>query len=157
MSLPIHSQTMDDEETIAASDRAAGLLADYLRRHPTPTARVQLVDDDSPDPTTVEVPAQALKLFIEILDHLKDGVGVTVVPANADLTTQQAADLVGVSRPYLIDKILEPAGPVPFRTVGRHRRIKFSDLQTFLRADEQRRKREADRVTRIGLEAGLDD
>ncbi|MCL1693693.1 MAG: excisionase family DNA-binding protein [Actinomycetia bacterium] len=157
MPMPIRPQTLNDEETLAASDRAAGLLADYLRRHPTPTTRVQLVDDDSPAPTTIEVPAQALKLFIEILDHLKDGVGVTVVPSDADLTTQQAADLVGVSRPYLIDKILEPTGPVPFRTVGRHRRIKFADLQTYLRADTQKRKRASDRVTRIGLDAGLDD
>lgn len=157
MSMPIRAQTPDDEETLAASDRAAGLLADYLRRHPTPTARVLLVDDDSPTPTTIEVPAQALKLFIEILDHLKDGIGVTVVPSNADLTTQQAADLAGVSRPYLIDKILEPTGPVPFRTVGRHRRIRFSDLQAYLREDAQKRKQASDRVARIGLDAGLDD
>ncbi len=157
MPTPIRPMALDDEETLAASDRAAGMLADYLRRHPTPTARVELVDDDSPAPTTIEVPSQALRLFIEILDHLKDGIGVTVVPSNADLTTQQAADLVGVSRPYLIDKILEPVGPVPFRTVGRHRRIRFSDLQAYMRTATQERKRASDRVTEIGLSAGPDD
>jgi len=157
MSTPAHPRILDDEEISVVSDRAAGFLADYLRRHPTPTAHVQLVDDDAPLSTTIEVPSQALKLFIEILDHLKDGVGVTVVPSNAELTTQQAADLLGVSRPHLIDKILEPAGSVPFRMVGRHRRVRFADVQTYMRADVQKRKRASDRVTQIGLDAGLDD
>lgn len=157
MPLPIRAEIVDDEEAVAASDRASALLADYLRRHPTPTARVQLVDDESSTPTTIEVPSQALKLLIEILDHLKDGLGVTIVPSSAELTTQQAADLVGVSRPYLISKVLEPAGPLPFRTVGRHRRIRVSDLQTYLRSADIERRQASDRVTRIGLDAGLDD
>lgn len=139
------------------SDEAAGALADYLRRHPTPTTRVVLVDDETSEPTMITVPSEALTMFIEILDHLEDGVPVSIVPANTDLTTQQAADLIGVSRPYLIDKVLEPTGPLPFRTVGRHRRIKFSDLDEYRKADALRRKQAANRVTQIALEAGLDD
>jgi len=96
-------------------------------------------------------------MFIEILDHLNDGIGVSVVSANAELTSQQAADMLGVSRPHLIDKILMPAGPVPYRTVGRHRRIRFSDLDSYRREDELRRKAAADMVTDIAIEAGLDD
>jgi len=133
-------------------------VADFLRRHPTPTARVTLVADDAGnDPTTITVPALALEMFIEILDHLKDGVAVSVVPATTELTTQQAADLLGVSRPYLIDKMLVPNGPISYRTVGRHRRIRFSEVDGFRREDLQRRKEAADRVTRIALDAGLDD
>ena len=105
----------------------------------------------------ITVPAEALKLFIEVLDHLSDGVGVSVVPANAELTTQQAADMLGVSRPYLIERVLQPEGPVPFRTVGRHRRIRFSDLDIYRRQDEARRKQAADELTRIALELGMDD
>ena len=115
------------------------------------------VSDDTDDPTTITVPSQALKMFIEILDHLKDGVAVSIVPMNAELTTQRAADLLGVSRPYLIDKVLEPNGPLPFRTVGRHRRIRFSDLDSYRKAEALRRKRAADQVTKIGLEAGMND
>jgi excisionase family DNA binding protein len=115
------------------------------------------VSEDADSPTTITVPSQALKMFIEILDHLKDGVAVSVVPRNVELTTQQAADLLGVSRPYLIGKVLEPSGPLPFRTVGRHRRIRFSDLDSYRKADALRRKRSADQVTRIALEAGMDD
>ncbi len=139
------------------TDDAPATLADYLRRHPTPTARVQLVEDDSTEPTTITVPSEALKMFIEILDHLKDGIEVSIVPANSELTTQQAADLLGVSRPYLINKVLTPAGPLSFRTVGRHRRIRFSDLDSYRREDELRRKAAADTVSKLGIDAGLDD
>lgn len=139
------------------TDDAPATLADFLRRHPTPTTRVQLVEDDSAEPTTITVPSEALKMFIEILDHLKDGIGVSIVPANSELTTQQAADLLGVSRPYLINKVLTPTGPLSFRTVGRHRRIRFSDLDSYRREDELRRKAAADTVSKLGIDAGLDD
>lgn len=139
------------------TDDAPATLADFLRRHPTPTARVHLVEDDSAEPTTITVPSEALKMFIEILDHLKDGIGVSIVPANSELTTQQAADLLGVSRPYLINKVLTPSGPLSFRTVGRHRRIRFSDLDSYRRQDELRRKAAADTVSKLGIDAGLDD
>ena len=139
------------------NDTAPGVLADFLRRHPTPSTRVMLVADDAENPTSVTVPSEALKMFIEILDHLKDGVGVSIVPQDAELTTQQAADLMGVSRPYLIDKVLQPNGPLEYRTVGRHRRIRFVDLDTYRKAEAARRKKAADRVTRIGIDAGLDD
>lgn len=144
-------------EPVEASRDAPATLAEFLRRHPTPMTRVQLVADSETEPTMITVPAEALKLFIEILDHLSDGVGVSVVPANAELTTQRAADMLGVSRPYLIDKILQPEGPIPFRTVGRHRRVRFSDLDKYRRQDEIRRKDAADELTRIALELGMDD
>ncbi len=145
------------EEVPEVSETAPGILADFLRRHPTPATRVTFVFDDADATTTITVPSEALKMFIEILDHLKDGVAVSIVPTDVELTTQQAADLLGVSRPYLIDRVLEPSGPLPFRTVGRHRRIRFSDLDSYRKADALRRKSAADQVTAIGLEAGMDD
>ena len=62
-------------------------------------------------------------MFIEILNHLNDGIDVSIVAENSELTTQQTADLLGVSRPHLINKILAPVGPLSFRTVGRHRHL----------------------------------
>ena len=147
----------DHSAPTPATDDAPATLADFLRRHPTPTARVQLVGDDAGEVTTITVPSEALKILIEILDHLKDGNGVSIVPANSELTTQQAADLLGVSRPYLINKILAPSGPLSFRMVGRHRRIRFSDLDSYRRQDELHRKHTADTVSKIGIDAGLDD
>jgi len=145
------------DESVDVSRDAPTALAEFLVRHPAPTTRLQLVADGETEPTSITVPAEALKLFIEILDHLSNGVGVSIVPANAELTTQQAADMLGVSRPYLIDRILQPEGLIPFKTVGRHRRIRFSDLNVYRRQDEIRRKEAADELTKIALELGLND
>lgn len=156
MTHALHDRSVDGTQPQVTHDVPA-TLADFLRRHPTPTTRLQLVGSDNDDATVITVPSQALKLFVEILDHLKDGSAVSVLPANADLTTQQAADMIGVSRPFLINRILEPDGPVPFRMVGRHRRVRFADLDAYRREDAIRRKRAADRVTRLAVDGGLDD
>ncbi len=77
------------------------------------------------------------KFLVEVMDHIKRGQGVTYVPISKRLTTQQAADILNVSRPYLI-KVLE-AGELPFEKIGRHRRILARDLFAYKRMlDAQR-------------------
>ena len=58
---------------------------------------------------TVTVPVEAFELFVEVLTHLANGNGVTVMPVRAELTTQQVADLLNVSRPFVI-QLLEAGG-----------------------------------------------
>ncbi|MFE2279481.1 helix-turn-helix domain-containing protein [Streptomyces sp. NPDC059454] len=70
---------------------------------------------------------------------LADGQGVQVMPAETEPTAQQAADILDVSRPCLIG-LLE-SGEIPFRLVGRHRRIRFADLRQYVREDDARGKR----------------
>ena len=77
------------------------------------------------------------KFLVEVMDHIKKGQGVTYVPISKRLTTQQAADILNVSRPYLI-KVLEGGG-LPFEKIGRHRRILAKDLFAYKRARDAER------------------
>ncbi|WP_329787654.1 helix-turn-helix domain-containing protein [Lentzea sp. DG1S-22] len=81
------------------------------------------------------------------------GHGVSVVPADAELTTQQAADMLNVSRPYLIG--LLKAGEIEYRMVGKHRRIKAASLVEYMRSDDQRRRRAADELSALTQEMGM--
>lgn len=143
----------DDETTASAAD-AAEALATHLRRHPTPSGRVVLVVDDAPE-TKVSVPAPAFKLLIDVLDELAKGNAVTVAPVHKELTTQQAAELLNVSRPYFIS-LLE-AGALPYRKVGTHRRVRLADVLAYQKADEGQRRERQRALTREAEELGLYD
>lgn len=150
----LYDLTIPDDETAASAAEAAERLAVHLRQHPTPSGRVVLAVDDVPE-TKVTVPAAAFKLFIEVLDELARGNAVTVAPVHAELTTQQAAELLNVSRPYLV-KLLED-GVLPCRKVGTHRRIRLTDVLAYQQADEERRRDVHRALTRDAEELDLYD
>ncbi|MFJ3395310.1 helix-turn-helix domain-containing protein [Leifsonia aquatica] len=87
---------------------------------------------------TVPVPREAVELLARILGSMAAGRGVTIMPANAELTTAQAAEILNVSRPHVI-KLLDE-GKIDFRMVGTHRRIRADSLRDFQRTDGLRRR-----------------
>jgi len=99
------------------------------------------------------VPASVLRLLKGILAEMAQGHGVALLPIQAELTTQQAADLLNVSRPYLI-RLLEDS-KIPFRLVGQHRRVRFDDLLTYQHKDDEERRRVADELTADAQEVGM--
>ncbi len=94
---------------------------------------------------SVTVPPAVFNLLIRILSELAVGNGVTVLPINAEVTTQQAADLLNVSRPYLVG-LLE-AGKIPYRKVGARRRILMQDLLAYKHRDDAARRKILDSLT----------
>ena len=86
----------------------------------------------------------AVDVLREVLEHLRRGERVRVVPEDREITTQQAADLLNVSRPYLVG--LVDRGEIPSRKVGSRRRLKLADVLLYREVDDARRKRAADEL-----------
>jgi excisionase family DNA binding protein len=118
------------------------------------TSRTVVVRPDGPGaPPSVRVPVEAFELFLEILGQMANGNAVTIVPVHAELTTQEAADILNVSRPFLI-KLIED-GKLPVRLVGTHRRIKMADLMAYKEADLAERKAAVDELAAEAQKLGL--
>jgi excisionase family DNA binding protein len=117
------------------AQRALGTLSPVLSN---PHATLQVAPEGSESAVSVSVPQEAFELFLEILGQMANGHAVTIVPVQAELTTQEAADLLNVSRPHLIQLLEE--GRLPARKVGTHRRIRAEDLFAYRQRDEERRR-----------------
>lgn len=116
------------------------LLARYAREDQSLT--VQVMDAYHEEP--IELPAGAVTLLLDILGAMASGQGVTIIPEDAELTTVQAADILNVSRPFLI-KLLDE-GQIPYRRVGKHRRIRMEDVMNYKRTIDQQREAVLDQL-----------
>ena len=83
------------------------------------------------------------------------GRAISIVPVNKELSTQDAADILNVSRPFLVS-LLE-AGAIPFIKVGTHRRIRFIDLMEYKKRRDEETERGLEKIVRISEELGLYD
>jgi excisionase family DNA binding protein len=133
--------------------RAALRALSTLPRKRVASRTVQVRPDGEGQAVSVTVPREAFELFLEILGQMANGNAVTIVPVHAELTTQQAADLLNVSRPFLVGLLDE--SKIPFRMVGTHRRILVADLMAYKQKDDAHRKAVMDELTAEAEKHGL--
>lgn len=93
----------------------------------------------------IALPQTAVKVLSEVLAYISEGREISVVPLDEEFTTQKAADYLKVSRPFLI-KLLEK-GEIPYRKVGKHRRILFEDLQRYKNEIDEKRLKTLNELT----------
>jgi excisionase family DNA binding protein len=138
--------TEDEQVALSRVDRFLAQVADAGQ------APARLV---APDGNMVELPASVFRLLREVVHHLVQGQAITLMPIDAELTTQQAADLLNVSRPYLV-KLLEQ-GAIPYTKTGTHRRIRFADVMTYRARRDAQRSEALTQLTQLSQAAGLYD
>jgi excisionase family DNA binding protein len=128
------------KEDVERARTSGQRLATLARRGRPLTLRVR----DAGQEETIELPAGAVKLLQAILEDMAAGRAVTIVPQSAELTTQQAADFLNVSRPFLVQLLEERR--LPFRLVGTHRRVRFEDVLRYKENIDAERRRVLDQL-----------
>jgi excisionase family DNA binding protein len=101
----------------------------------------------------VRIPQFAMDMLMEILQNMAEGRSVSVIFTDAELTTQQAADMLNVSRPHLV-KLLED-GQIPHRKTGSHRRIRLEDLVRYRNQLDLVRSKSLARLAKQAQDLGL--
>ena len=137
-------------DALLAQESSRCLAAHKLGRRSS--VQIQVLDG-RPEPETFSVPTSAMRLFLHLLTEMAQGNAVTLIPTHAELTTQQAADLLNVSRPYMV-KLLDEQ-KLPCRTVGKYRRVRFDDLMAYRQKDDDARSAILDQLTAQAQELGM--
>lgn len=137
-----------DAEAILAKETSRVLASRVQAAGPL---RLLLLDD--PAEGTVKIPASAVRMLIRILEEMARGNAITLIPVHAELTTQQAADMLNISRPSLIQRLDE--GKIEFRRVGTHRRVRFEGLMAYKRRTDADRRAALAELAAYDQELGI--
>ncbi|WP_334861327.1 helix-turn-helix domain-containing protein [Nostoc sp.] len=101
----------------------------------------------------INIPEPIYRVLLQVVHAMASGKAISIIPQQQELTTQQAAEYLNVSRPYLI-KLLEQ-GEIPHIKVGSHRRVRFDDLMNYKQQRDVKRDQLLTELTQISQEAGF--
>ena len=141
--LPSEADTMLAKET-------SRVLASHIPA--SDPMELRIPNDPSPA-GTVRLPVSAARLLVRILEEMARGNAVTLIPVHAELTTQEAAEMLNISRPSLIQLLDE--GKIEYRKVGTHRRVRFEGLMRYKRNAEAARRAALAELAAYDQELGI--
>lgn len=144
-------QTMPMAEEVALARQSGRTLSAYLQTH-SETQEIKIFDDKG-IAHPVRIPMSALRLLVEMLTAIGEGNAVSIIPVHAELTTQEAADALNVSRPHLV-KLLE-SHAIPFHKTGTHRRVRYQDVMAYKAQIDAERCKALDALTEQAQELGM--
>ena len=122
MELLIEKTSKEDQRIANTTISKLSATSQRIIKSSSNSVKIKIGEEDG----YLNIPKKALSLLFSILNNMADGKSITLIPSDSEISTQQAADLLKVSRPHLV-KLLEE-GKIPFRKAGSHRRIGFNDL-----------------------------
>ena len=140
---------LPSQQESAQARESSRVLSTYAR--PTKPLEIEVGQVDQRE--VVSLPAGAVRLLIDMLTQMAEGNAVTLMPMHAEITTQQAADLLNVSRPYLV-KLLD-RGLIGHRKVGTHRRVPLRELLAYKRKVDGEQMKAMEELTRQAQELKL--
>ena len=141
---------LPSEAEAAIAKETSRVLASHLQD--ASPMQLRILDDPS-DQTMVTLPASAVRMLVSILEEMARGNAVTLIPVHAELTTQQAADMLNISRPSLIQLLEE--NKIVHRRVGTHRRVSFESLMKYKRQQELARRKALAELAAYDQELGI--
>jgi len=127
-------------------------LTKFLAAKPKKLLRVRIEPENEPE-ESISIPVTAFRLLNSILTEMAKGNAVTLIRVHAELTTQQAAQTLNVSRPFLIEQLEK--GVIPYRKVGTHRRVMFKDLMEYKQTMDHNRLNALEELSAIDQELEL--
>lgn len=148
-----HARALDLSSALEPQEiEAAGNAARQLANTGAPTVLVRAEDEPEFE---ITLPQPAVKMLVRLLAEMANGNSVSVVVNESELTTQQAADFLNISRPYLI-KLVE-RGEIDFHMVNTHRRLKARDVISYRDREAERRNKLLDQMVAMEEELGIVD
>ncbi len=149
MTQPMIVSAPPSEAEAALAKETGRMLVSRLRNDEPMRLRIM----DGPSPQTVRLPAAAVRMLVRILEEMARGNAVHLTPVHAELTTQEAADMLNISRPSLIQLLNE--GKIDYRRVGTHRRVRFETLMRYKRQAEAARRAALAELAAYDQELGI--